>query len=245
MAKTAVIVVAAGKGERFGGTENKIFSKLDGRAVFLRSLEHFVNRDDVTQTILVVSQDDEQQVKEKFGPNLGLMGIQLVVGGAERTDSVANGLAAVNEDAELVAIHDAARPCLSEKLIDDIFAEAAKSGATIPANRLSGTLKKVSDAGIIEETVDRTDLWEAQTPQVFRRQVIQEAYQKREQIQGQITDDAQLVEATGHAVTIVEGPATNIKITEKSDLPLASAVLKSMPKPKPKGPLTPFDEAQW
>jgi 2-C-methyl-D-erythritol 4-phosphate cytidylyltransferase len=199
----------------------------------------------VCQTILVVAPEDEQQVKEKFGPNLGLMGVQLVIGGVERPDSVANGLAAVREDADLVAIHDAARPCLSEKLIDHVFAEATKSGAAIPAARVRGTLKRVSEAGVIEETVDRSDLWEAQTPQVFKRQVIQEAYQQREQFQGQITDDAQLVEATGHPVAVVETAMTNLKITEKSDLPLASAIIKAMPKPGPKGPLTPFEEAQW
>jgi len=97
MAKVAVIIVAAGKGERFNGKENKILAKLDNRPLFLRSVEQFVNRDDVCQTILVVSRADEEQVKEKYGANLGFLGVQRATGGATRADSVAAGLAAVRE----------------------------------------------------------------------------------------------------------------------------------------------------
>ncbi len=245
MASVAAIIVAAGKGERFGGTEKKTFAKIDGQPMFLRSLQHFMNREDVCQTILVVSPEDQSEVKEKYGANLGFMGVQLVLGGAERHDSVAAGLAAVREDAELVAIHDAARPCVAEAMIDAVFAEAAKSGAAILASPLRGTIKRASAAGFVDETISREGLWEAQTPQVFKRSVLAEAYARRGNFEGTITDDAQLVEAIGHPVALVESDFTNIKVTTRPDLNLASAILKFRPKPKPKGPLSPFEEAQW
>lgn len=246
MPKVAVIIVAAGKGERFGsGKENKVFAKLDGRPLFLRSVEQFVNRDDVCQTILVISPADEENVKEKFGANLGFLGVRRAVGGVTRADSVANGLAAVRDDADLVAIHDAARPCVSIDMIDRVFAEASKTGAAILAAPLRGTIKRASAANVIDETISREGLWEAQTPQVFKRSVIVEAYSKRAELDGEPTDDAQLVEAIGHPVALVESDFSNLKITIPADLSLATAVLKSRPKPKPKGPITPFEEAQW
>ena len=245
MAKVAVIIVAAGKGERFGGAEGKTFAKVDGRPMFLRTLEHFINRDDVCQTILVVGPEDEDQVKEKYGANLGFMGVKLVVGGEQRPDSVANGLAVVREDAELVAIHDAARPCVSAAMIDAVFAEAAKSGAAILAAPLRGTIKRASQAGVVDETVPRGDLWEAQTPQVFRRALILEAYENRGEFEGELTDDAQLAEAIGHPVALVESDFTNLKITARADITLANAIIKSRPAPKVKAPLSPFEEAQW
>ncbi|NLX13877.1 MAG: 2-C-methyl-D-erythritol 4-phosphate cytidylyltransferase [Phycisphaerales bacterium] len=245
MAQYAVIVVAAGKGERFGGAENKVFAKVDGRAMFLRSLEAFVNRDDVCQTILVVSPADDQQVRDKFGANLGFMGVQLATGGAERSDSVFNALADVRDDADYVAIHDAARPCISQTLIDTLFAEAPKSGAVIPAAPIFGTLKQIGESGVVESTVSRVDLWEAQTPQVFKRSLIREAYDKRGDFEGTPTDDAQLVEALNHPVSVVESNFTNIKITGKSDLVLANAIIRTLPKSAPKSPLSPFEEAQW
>jgi 2-C-methyl-D-erythritol 4-phosphate cytidylyltransferase len=245
MAKVAVIVVAAGKGERFGGNERKVFTKVDGRPMFLRTLEHFINRDDVCQTILVVAPEDADQVKEKYGANLGLMGVKLAPGGAERPESVANGLEIVTDEADLVAIHDAARPCVSVAMIDEVFAEASKTGAAILAAPLHGTIKRASDAGVVDETVPRENLWEAQTPQVFRRDLIVDAYAKRGDFTGTLTDDAQLVEAIGHPVTLVESDFTNLKITTKADTSLANAIIKNRPVPKPKGPFTPFEEAQW
>jgi 2-C-methyl-D-erythritol 4-phosphate cytidylyltransferase len=157
---------------------------------------------------------------------------------------VANGLALVREDAELIGIHDAARPCTSEDMIDAVFAEAAKSGAAVLAAPLRGTIKRVSDAGIVDETVSREGLWEAQTPQVFRRDVILGAYEKRGELPGPVTDDAQVVEAAGHAVSVVESDFTNLKVTAKADTGLAASIIKMRPA-KPKGPLRPFEEAQW
>jgi 2-C-methyl-D-erythritol 4-phosphate cytidylyltransferase len=245
MAKISVIVVAAGKGTRFGGQEKKILAKIDGRPMFLRSLEHFINRDDVIQTLLVIAPEDQEDLKQKFGANLGFLGVQSVLGGKERTDSVANALGKVRDDAELVAIHDAARPCVSTAMIDAVFDEASKTGAAILAAPLRGTIKKVGESGFIDATVPREGLWEAQTPQVFKRHVIIDAYGKRSQVPAPVTDDAQLVEAAGHPVAIVASDFSNLKITTRGDISLAAAIIKTRPKAVPKGPMGPFQEAQW
>jgi 2-C-methyl-D-erythritol 4-phosphate cytidylyltransferase len=246
MAKIAVIVPGAGKGERFGSTEKKTLAKLDGRPVFMRSIELFINRDDVCQTILVVSGDDLKEVKQKYAANLGFMGVQLVEGGEVRRDSVAAALAVVKEEAELIAIHDAVRPCTTPQMVDDVFAEATKTGAAILACPLYGTIKRVADSRVIEETVQRTNLYEAQTPQVFRRSVITEAYAAApSEADVDITDDAQLVELTGHPVSVVLCDPTNLKITTKRDLSLANAIMKARPAAKPARRLGAFEEAQW
>ncbi len=245
MAKVAAIIVAAGKGERFGGNEKKTFAKIDGQPMFLRTLNQFINRDDVVQTILVIAPEDADHLKEKYGANLGFMGVKLVIGGAERCDSVANGLAAVSEDAEVVAIHDAARPCVTPEMIDAVIDEAGKTGAAILAVPLRGTIKRASGVNVIEETIAREGLWEAQTPQAFKRSVIAEAYGRRGEFEGTPTDDAQVVEWSGHPVSLVESDTTNLKVTARPDINLANAIIKTRPAPKPKGLSNPFEEAQW
>jgi 2-C-methyl-D-erythritol 4-phosphate cytidylyltransferase len=246
MSRVAVILPAAGRSTRFGDQQKKVFINLDGRAVWLRSAELFVNRKDVVQTILVVSPEDLDTVRQKFGSHLGLLGIEVVAGGAERFDSVANALATVRDDVDLVAVHDAARPCLSTNLIDDVFAAASKTGAAMLAVPISDTVKKSDAAGMIMETLSRKHLWLAQTPQVFRRDLLIGAYAKRSQLNAEITDDAQLMEAAGHAVYLVNGSSSNIKITTKEDLTLAEAILKSRPAAKVARSHHPFDdEVKW
>lgn len=245
MPKFAVIVPAAGKAERFGGAEKKTFAKIDGRPVFLRTLEHFISRPDVCQTILAVAPEDMATVKTSYGANLGFMGIKLVEGGARRCDTIAAALKILSGDADFVAIHDAARPCVTADMIDAVFAEATKSGAAILAAPMVGTVKQVTSAMVIEKTVDRSGLYEAHTPQVFRKDLILAAYAKlAADASLDPTDDAQLVESTGHAVTIVPSDASNLKITTKGDLTLAAAIIKSRPtRTAPK--FGAFEEAQW
>jgi 2-C-methyl-D-erythritol 4-phosphate cytidylyltransferase len=246
MATFAAILPAAGKSARFAGKEKKPFTNLDGRAVWLRSTEHFVTRKDVCQCVVVVAAEDQELFRRRYGANLAFMNVQIATGGAERFESIANALALLKPEADFVAIHDAVRPCVTEAQIDAVFAQAAKTGAAVLAVPVSDTLKQVNAQRQIQSTQTRQGLWLAQTPQVFRRTWLEEAYNKRNQIKEKITDDAQLVEALGHPVHVIEGAATNLKITSKSDLTLAEAVLKAMPKPRPAGPVHPFaEEEMW
>ncbi len=246
MAKFAVILPAAGQSSRFRDKEKKPFAILDGRAVWLRSAELFVTRPDVCQCLIVIGKADQETFRRRYGANLAFMNVQIADGGAERFESVANALALVKPEAELVAVHDAVRPCLTEELINAVFAKAEQTGAALLAVPVADTLKRVDAQQQVKETVSRQGLWLAQTPQVFRREWLTEAYAKRTKGAQEITDDTQLVEAAGHPVHVVEGSASNVKITTKADLFLAEAILKSRPKPKPSGPVHPFaEEEMW
>jgi 2-C-methyl-D-erythritol 4-phosphate cytidylyltransferase len=241
----AAIICAAGPGKRFGGKRKKQFTDVAGRAVFLRSVEMFSSRDEVKQILLGIARDDEELVNVKWGPNLKFFNVKIFFGGAERFDTVENGLQLVGDEIDLVAVHDACRCCVTDKLIDEVIAAAAKSGAAIPACPVTATIKLAKDSAIVK-TVDRSDLYEAQTPQVFAAGLLKKAYNNLKNLdQAGISDDAQLVEALGEKVTIVRTDASNIKITHSSDISIAEAILKSQPKPLPKGPMGPYIEAQW
>jgi 2-C-methyl-D-erythritol 4-phosphate cytidylyltransferase len=242
MTNFAVIFPAAGRSSRFRDKEKKPFVNLDGRAVWLRSVEQFVARSDVVQCLIVINAEDEEMFRRRYGANLAFMNIQIVKGGAERFDSVANALAQVRSEVEYVAVHDAVRPCVTEALIQNVFAAAQATGAAIAAVTVADTVKQADAQKRITATVPRQGLWLAQTPQVFRRDWLTDAYARRQQLGTGITDDAQLVEALGQPVQVVEGEVTNIKITTRADLILAGAILKAMPKPKPSGPIHPFAE---
>ncbi len=247
MAKFAVILPAAGQSSRFKDKEKKPFATLDGRAVWLRAAELFVTRDDVCQTIVVVAKEDQEMFRRRYGPNLIFLEVKIADGGKERFESIANALALLKPEADFVAVHDAVRPCLTEKHVDAVFAQAEKTGAALLALPVTDTVKQVDAQHQVTATMPRQGLWLAQTPQVFRRDWLEEAYQRRGELGQNITDDAQLLEAAGHKVHVVEGATTNIKITTKGDLILAEAILKAMPKPKPSGPAHPFadEEQMW
>lgn len=246
LAKTvAAIICAAGPGTRFGGKRKKQFTDVDGRAVFVRSIELFASRDDVKQVLLGISKEDEEIVNVKWGAKLKFFGVKTFFGGAERFDTVRKALELVNNDIDLIAVHDACRCCATDQLIGEVIAAAGKSGAAIPACPVTATLKEARDS-IITRTVDRANLFEAQTPQVFEAALLRKAYENMARLDSaQVTDDAFLVEALGHKVSIVRADSSNIKITVPSDLAIAEAILKSRPKPKPEGPIGPYIEAQW
>jgi len=241
----AVILPAAGQSSRFRDQHyKKPFAPLDGRPVWMHVADRFVSRPDVAQTILIIAPEDREHFAEKFGGNAALLGIEVVEGGAERYDSVAKALEHVSAEADFVAVHDAARPCIATEWIDAVFAAAAKSGAAILATPVTGTLKRAGGDKQIQETVSRENLWEAQTPQVFRRDLLMSAYARRGQQPA--TDDAQLVERLGHPVTLVPCSPMNIKITTKEDLRIAGALLKALPRPKLAPPAHPFaDDDLW
>ena len=245
MASFAVILAAAGKSSRFNDQHyKKPFAPLAGKAVWLHSAEKFLSRNDVKQLIIVVSPEDLEEFRSKFGANVAILGLDIVVGGNERSDSVQNALEKVNEDIDFVAVHDAARPCFVNEWIDPVFSTAEKSGAAILAVPVTGTLKRSGDGHSIDETVSRNNLWQAQTPQVFRKDVLVDAYAKRGSLKP--TDEAQAVESNGQTVSIVRGSAMNVKVTTKEDLRIAEQMLKALPKPKLKGTGNPFaDDDMW
>ena len=245
MPNFAVIIPAAGQSRRFHDKAyKKPFAPLGGRAVWLHSAERFMNRPDVKQVIVCVAAEDRDLFNMKFGANIAILGVQVVEGGQHRTDSVQRALEQVKPEIDFVAVHDAARPCLADPWIDNVFEAASRDGAAILAAPVQATLKRVDQKKRIAETIDRESLWEAQTPQVFRRQLLIEAYAKRGR--ESVTDDAQLVERFGHPVTIVPCSPLNLKITTRDDLKLAEQVLKVLPKPKLEGFQHPFaDDNLW
>ncbi len=242
MPRYAVIIAAAGAGRRFGAS--KVLAKMGERPLLLRAVELFVNREDVCQTVVAVSPADLPKVKKEYGPNLAFMGVQVVGGADRRCQTVRAALGAIREDADYVAVHDAARVCTTREMIDRVFDEATKSGSAILAAPLTGTIKQVSAAGVVDRTVSRDGLYEAQTPQVFRRDLLIGAYAALTD-DCPATDDAEVVAAAGHPVTVVASDLSNLKITYRGDLILAAAIHKGRPTPKPSGPRGPFEEAQW
>jgi 2-C-methyl-D-erythritol 4-phosphate cytidylyltransferase len=248
MGQFAVILPAAGRSTRFGDPkQKKIFAELDGRAVWLRAVEPFINRDDVAQTIVVIAPEDRDLFERRFRASVAFLNIRVIDGGAERSDSVARALEVVDPACEFVAVHDAARPCLTTELIDAVFAAARAHGAALLAVRVADTLKRVGPDRFTTETLPRDDLYLAQTPQVFRRELLMRAYANRSRLDAPATDDTRLVEAIGHRCAVVEGSPMNLKITTATDLRLASAVLQALPKPKREGPAHPFadERAMW
>jgi 2-C-methyl-D-erythritol 4-phosphate cytidylyltransferase len=221
----AVIIPAAGRSTRFGGNgRNKLFAELEGRTVCRRAVEAFAQRDDVGQIILAVGNDD----KERFEHEAQGLSKQLtiVAGGAERVDSIRCGLAAVVPRHNFVAVHDAARPCVSAELINRVFLAAVEYGAAIPGVAVVDTLKRVDSDGRVAGTVARLGLFAVQTPQAFRRDWFEQAYTRP--VDALIpTDDAQRLEALGLPCQVVEGSAWNIKITQFEDLALAQAILRA------------------
>ncbi|WZO96399.1 2-C-methyl-D-erythritol 4-phosphate cytidylyltransferase [Isosphaeraceae bacterium EP7] len=231
MPRFALILPAAGRSTRFGSVldDKKPYVPLDGRAVWLRAIDPFLKRDDVVQWIVVISPEDRELFERRYRPSVAFLDIQVVEGGAERFDSVAKGLAAIRDDCDHVAIHDAARPCVTPAIIDAVFAAAVRHGAALPGVAVADTLKRVDDQLRTVETVSRAGLYAVQTPQAFRKDLLLQAHAMRPQLPSHVvvTDDAQLVEATGHACQIVVGDAQNLKITTQADLALASSILKS------------------
>ena len=218
MAKFAVILPAAGQSSRFKDKEKKPFVNLDGRAVWLRSAEFFINRPEVCQCLIVIHPQDLEMFRTRFGANLAFMNVQIVEGGTERFESIANALKVLEPEVDFVAVHDAVRPCLTAAARSTLFFDRGEdrggpAGVAGDRDRQTGSPQKT-----VQATLPRQGLWLAQTPQVFRRDWLVQAYADRAKLGKDITDDAQLVEAAGHTVHLVEGASTNIKITTKSDL---------------------------
>lgn len=217
-----VVIPAAGGGKRFGAATPKQYQSLLGKTVLEQTVARFADRADVAGIVIAVASDDA------FITTLSLPNnVYLVQGGKERSDSVLAALNFLNTtvDADvLVAVHDAARPCIRQSLLDRLFAEAEQSASgVLPVIMAKDTIKEVVNGKIVR-TIDRNVIAMAQTPQVFRLQLLFKALQNA----GQVTDDASAIEQLGLAPCVIEGDVHNLKITLAQDLPIAEAWLQAI-----------------
>ena len=224
----AVLVLAAGRGERLGGVLPKAFVPLLGRPMVLRSLALMAEVPEVSRVVPVVAPTDLERFAE-----LDLAGVPggeklapPVLGGATRQDSMRAGLAALPEEISLVAVHDGARPLVTPGEVSRAIAAAREFGAALLAHPVRDTVKRVREGSVLE-TPERSECWAAQTPQVFRRELLEEALAKADAEGVVATDDAQLVERIGVRVRVVEGSPENLKITLPIDLATAEAILSA------------------
>lgn len=220
------LIVAGGKGIRFGGNMPKQYALLAGVPILVRTLRVFDECDCVDRLVVAVPPEDVDFVGHSMLASGALRkSVAVVAGGARRQDSVCNGLAAVPSEAAVVVIHDAVRPLVTCAAISACVESARQHGACILAWPVWDTLKRVSSAGCIEATLPRDDVWMAQTPQAFRSVVIRTAHERARREQLPATDDASLVERMGTAVHVLPGSLRNLKITTAEDLALAEALL--------------------
>ena len=212
---TAAVVVAAGSGQRFGGAVAKQFLPLNGRTVLECALQPFVDSAAIGQIVLVVAADQLQhpiveELKQRFE-------LTVVAGGATRAESALAGVRAVEEAIPTVLVHDAARPWLTTALIERVAAATAEHGAAVPTLPVADTVKSLHDNGTVDETLDRSKLGLAQTPQGGRREAMIDALQQALARGETATDEAAALEWAGHTVIAVEGEASNRKLTTRDD----------------------------
>jgi 2-C-methyl-D-erythritol 4-phosphate cytidylyltransferase/2-C-methyl-D-erythritol 2,4-cyclodiphosphate synthase len=218
----AAIIVAAGRGERLGGDQPKQLVDLGGRTLLQRSVAAFDAHPAVDAIVVVLP----AEIVDEGASHVGVTArpCRYVAGGVRRQDSVRLGLAAVGPDADLVLVHDAARPFVTRELIDRVIARARADGAAVPALRAQDTLKRVHrGTDIVAETVPREDVWLAQTPQGFRRRVLDAAVALGATVDA--TDEGMLAERAGLPVGLVAGDPWNLKITTADDLARARAAI--------------------
>ncbi|HEU4396078.1 MAG TPA: 2-C-methyl-D-erythritol 4-phosphate cytidylyltransferase [Planctomycetota bacterium] len=226
MATVASVVVAAGEGRRLGAGAPKAFVSLAGRAMFLHSLEALAAVPGLAEQVLVVPPGSAAEARGRWGSEFGRLRVSAVVeGGARRQDSAAAGFRALSPAAEIVLVHDAARPLLRTEDAARVAEAAGREGAALLAVPISDTLKREGAERRVAETLDRRGLWRAQTPQGFRREVYAAALARAERDGTDATDDAALVESAGGAVVLVEGDGSNLKVTTEADLRRAERAL--------------------
>lgn len=217
--RAAAVIVAGGAGTRFGGPVRKQYLRVGGEPVLLRAIRPFLHHPRVTSVIVVLPPDDVADPPAW----LAELPVRIVAGGAERGDSVRNGLRAVDQDVDRVLIHDGARPFVSAGIIDRVLDACAGQGA-IAAVPATDTIQQVGESGLIDRTLDRSRLWHAQTPQGFPRAGILHAYQQAAEDGVSGTDDAGLYARYAGPVRVVMGSYDNLKVTRPDDLPIAEAI---------------------
>ena len=223
--RVAAIVPSAGSGARLKSSIQKPYIKIGGKHILARTLIRLSKNKRIKEIILAVAKE-KTAYAGKMIDRFGIQNVKLVIGGKERSDSVYNALKAVSKDIDYVLIHDGIRPFINNELIERVLKEALRSKAAILAVPVKLTLKIAGKNGFIDATPDRRWFWEAQTPQVFKKVLIEKAYKFAREKNIKATDDSALVEKIGVKPRIVMGSYSNIKITTREDLELARILIK-------------------
>lgn len=222
------IILAAGEGRRMGGEISKTYLPIAGRPLVLRTLDRVFSARTVDNVVLVIAAGELARCESMLRNDVELRGRPWILqsGGATRQQSAKRGLERVGADTDIVIIHDGARPFVSAALIDRCVEAAADKGAVVIGLPVRDTIKVVAPEGLIQSTPERGNLWEIQTPQVFRRELIVAAHERAEREGARVTDDAMVVERTGAPVYVLEGERSNFKITLPEDIWLAEILIR-------------------
>ena len=222
------IVLAAGEGRRIGGEIPKTFLPIAGRPLVLRTLDRMFAARAVENVVLVIAANEIERCQSMLRADAALRDRPwlLQAGGLTRQQSAKCGLEKIGSDTDIVIIHDGARPFVSAGLIDRCVEVAADKGAVVVGLPARDTVKVVTSDHRIQSTPDRSSLWEIQTPQVFRRELIVAAHERAEKDGVQVTDDAMVVERIGTPVYVIDGERTNFKITVREDVWLAETLIR-------------------
>jgi len=222
----AAIIPAAGSGSRMGMSVPKQFYTLQGIPILIHTLRVFQQAESVGLIVVVVPPESCTWIEDLMQQYQFARIFRVIAGGSLRQDSVLAGLECLPQEVDIVMIHDGVRPFVTVSLIENCLREAVNSGAAIAAVPAKDTLKSVSAGKVIEQTLNRAGVWQAQTPQAFKKSLLLEAYARAAGKKDFVaTDEAGLLELLGHPVKVVEGSETNIKITRQEDLLLAKAIL--------------------
>lgn len=220
----SAIIVAAGSGTRFGSATPKQFLEIGGKPLLIHTLERFENCGAIDEIILVLAESEIEKFREILKSHSIEKLKKIVAGGKTRAASVSNGLRAVNEKSETIAVHDGARPLVSADEIEATLEKARETGAACLTAKVTDTIKRVENEKIAA-TIDRETLRRALTPQCFRKEILQKAFENAD-LSESATDECYLVEKLGQEISFVDGSAKNIKITTREDFEIAEMFLK-------------------
>lgn len=221
----SAVIVAAGTGSRMGLTVDKLFLEVAGRPIIAHTWEKFDRSPTIDEIVLVVREGMQAEFAEIAAENGFYKTYHLVAGGTARQDSVWAGIQAVNEGTEIIAIHDGARPCVTESIIRDCVSAAREMGAAVAASTVTDTIKETHANGTIAEHIDRSKLRAVQTPQVFRTEVIRAALGLVQERGIKVTDDTAACDLINQPVKLVESTTPNVKATSPEDIPYLELLL--------------------
>ena len=226
--RIGAVIVAAGRSTRMGGVD-KTFALLMGKPLIAHTLDRFEESSVIEEVVLILADDSVQRGRHLVAERRYGKVTQVCGGGERRQDSVRNGLLAL-APCDLVMVHDGARPCLDSAMLERGASVAREHGAAVAGMPVKDTIKRVGPDLAVEGTPERSRLWQAQTPQIFRYDLLMEAHQRCER---DFTDDAAMVENLCHQVRMFEGSYENIKVTTSSDLVIAETFLKHLTESRP------------